>query len=454
MTFDAGPLPTIEALAHAFRSRQITSEQITSRCLDTIAQRDASLNAFIEVFADSAMEQARDADREMRAGRARGPLHGVPIALKDLIDVAGSRTTAASHVRRTHVADRDSTIVARLREAGAVLVGKNNLHEFALGTTNEESAFGPARHPADPTRSPGGSSGGSAAAVAAGMACAAVGTDTGGSVRIPAAVCGLVGLKPAYGEIPLAGVVPLSTTLDHAGPICRSVGDARILFDTLSGRPTAVRAQRSLQGARFAVPGGYFEEIVDPGTAAAFREARTRLERAGAVLRDVSIGHTAEIEATYVHLVLTEAAAYHSPALEAQPADYTPKVRLRLEMGRYMLGEDYVRARHGRAVMRAEVDAALAGYDALLLPTVAVPAPVLGTESVRIGNREEPIRNVMLRLTRLFNITGHPAITIPCGSTPDGLPAGAQLIGPHGHTADLLDLAETVESYLGPGVSR
>jgi aspartyl-tRNA(Asn)/glutamyl-tRNA(Gln) amidotransferase subunit A len=454
MTFDAGPLPTIEALAHAFRSRQITSEQITSRCLDAIAQRNASLNAFIEIFADGAMQQARDADHEMGAGRVRGPLHGVPIALKDLIDVAGSRTTAASNVRRNHVAETDSTIVARLRTAGAVLIGKNNLHEFALGTTNEESAFGPARHPADPSRSPGGSSGGSAAAVAAGMACGAVGTDTGGSVRIPAAVCGLVGLKPAYGEIPLAGVVPLSTTLDHAGPICRSVGDARILFEVLSGRTTAARPKRSLHGVRFAVPGGYFEEIVDPGVADAFREARTRLQNAGAVLRNISIGHTAEIDATYVHVVLTEAAAYHRRTLDAQPADYTPKVRLRLEMGRYILGEDYERALHGRAVMRAEVDAALAGYDALLLPTVPVPALVLGTESVRIGNREEPIRNVMLRLTRLFNISGHPAITIPCGFTPDGLPAGAQLIGPHGQTGELLDLAETVESYLGPGVSR
>ena len=272
-------------------------------------------------------------------------------------------------------------------------------------------------------------------------------------MRIPAAVCGLVGLKPGFGEIPLTGVVPLSTTLDHAGPICRSVGDARRMFDVLRGA-SAPPGSRSLEGTRFAVPRGYVDEIVDPDVAAAFTDACKRLERAGAVLADISIGHTAEIDATYVHLVLTEAAAYHARTLDAQPGDYTPNVRLRLEMGRYILGADYVRALHGRAVVRAEVDTALDGHDALLLPTVAIPAPALGTQTVRIGNREEPIRNLMLRLTRLFNITGHPAITIPCGSTPNGLPVGAQLVGAHRQTAELLDLAETVESYFGPGMSR
>src|SRR5688500_10363208 len=235
MTIGAGLPSTIEGLAHAFRSHHLTSENVTARCLETVAERNPELNAFIEVFTDEALQQARDADAEMARGRYRGPLHGVPVALKDLIDVAGRRTTAASHVRDRHVASEDATIVSRLRDAGAVLIGKNNLHEFALGTTNEDSAFGPAKHPFDPTRSPGGSSGGSAAAVAAGMAYAAVGTDTGGSVRIPAAVCGLVGLKPTFGDIPLRGVVPLSSSLDHAGPICRSVADARALFVILSG---------------------------------------------------------------------------------------------------------------------------------------------------------------------------------------------------------------------------
>lgn len=455
MTIDAGLPCTIEGLAHAFRSRHVTSEDVTERCLQTIAERNPELNAFIEVFTDQARQQARDADAEMARGRYRGPLHGVPVALKDLIDVAGTRTTAASHVRDRHVAREDAAIVSRLRDAGAVLLGKNNLHEFALGTTNEDSAFGAARHPLDPTRSPGGSSGGSAAAVAAGMAYAAVGTDTGGSVRIPAAVCGLVGLKPTFGDIPLRGVVPLSHSLDHAGPICRSVADARALFGILSGCPARTDSViRGLRGLRFGVMRGYFSAVLDPAVEAAFSDACTRLRDAGVTVEDVEIRHTAEIAATYVHITLTEAAAYHAAALEQHPQDYTPNVRLRLEMGRYILGEDYIRAQHGRTVLRAEVDAVLAGRDGLLLPTVAIPAPTLGIETVRIGRDEHPVRNMMLRLTQLFNITGHPAITVPCGATPTHLPVGAQLVSRRGSTSDLLDVAAAVERYLGPGTSR
>ena len=455
MTIDTGLPSTIEGLVPAFRSGQVTSEIVTTRCLHTIAERNPGLNAFIDVFTDHALQQARDADADMARGRYRGALHGVPVALKDLIDVAGTRTSAASRVRDRHIARKDAIIVSRLRDAGAVLLGKNNLHEFALGTTNEESAFGPAKHPLDPTRSPGGSSGGSAAAVAAGMAYAAVGTDTGGSVRIPAAVCGLVGLKPSFGDIPLRGVVPLSTSLDHAGPICRSVADARALFGVLSGDPSPTEsAIRSMRGLRFAVMRGYFGALVDPAVEAAFSDACARLRDAGATIEDVEIGHTGEIAAIYVHIALTEAAAYHARTLEQQPEDYTPNVRRRLEMGRYILGEDYIRALHGRTVLRAEVDAALEPRDALLLPTVAIPAPTLGIDTVRIGHAEQPVRNLMLRLTQLFNITGHPAITLPRGTTPAHLPVGVQVVSRRGRTSDLLDVAAAVERYFGPGVSR
>jgi aspartyl-tRNA(Asn)/glutamyl-tRNA(Gln) amidotransferase subunit A len=455
MTIGAGLPSTIEGLAHAFRSHHLTSENVTARCLETVAERNPELNAFIEVFTDEALQQARDADAEMARGRYRGPLHGVPVALKDLIDVAGRRTTAASHVRDRHVASEDATIVSRLRDAGAVLIGKNNLHEFALGTTNEDSAFGPAKHPFDPTRSPGGSSGGSAAAVAAGMAYAAVGTDTGGSVRIPAAVCGLVGLKPTFGDIPLQGVVPLSSSLDHAGPICRSVADARALFDILSGYSGPTDSTLcTASGLRFGVIRGYFSALLDPAVETSFSDACGRLRDAGATVEDVEIGHTAEIAATYVHITLTEAAAYHANTLDTQPRDYTPNVRMRLEMGRYILGEDYVRAQHGRTVMGAEVDAALEGRDGLLLPTVAIPAPMLGSDMVRVGTDEQPVRNLMLRLTQLFNLTGHPAITLPCSSTQAGLPVGAQIVARRGGTSGLLDLAAAVERYLGPGMSR
>src|SRR5947207_1822919 len=226
---------TIAALARAIKARETTVEAVVDRCLHRIAERNGTLNAFITVFENEAREQAREADREIGAGRYLGPLHGVPLSVKDLFDLAGTKTTAASRVRQDHLAQRDAPSMAALRDAGAIFVGKTNLHEFAFGTTNEDSAYGPARHPLDPNRSPGGSSGGSAASVADGMCFASMGTDTGGSIRIPSAVCGLVGLKPALGELPTAGVVPLSSTLDHIGPLCRSVEDAAIVYDALRG---------------------------------------------------------------------------------------------------------------------------------------------------------------------------------------------------------------------------
>src|SRR6186713_2891172 len=216
-------LPALLDLARAIRAGGTSSQALTEGCLSRIRERDRSINAFITVTADAALDAARTADAELAAGRDRGPLHGIPISIKDIFDVAGLPTTAASHVRRGHVARHDATVVARLREAGTVFVGKTNLHEFALGTTNEESAYGPVHHPLDPTRSPGGSSGGSAASVLAGMAVASIGTDTGGSIRIPAAACGLVGLKPVFRDVPTQGVVPLSTSLDHVGPLCATV---------------------------------------------------------------------------------------------------------------------------------------------------------------------------------------------------------------------------------------
>src|SRR6266545_2210651 len=226
---------TIEEFARRLRAREITSEAVTEECLRRIEAENPRLNAFILVMADEARRQAREADRELAAGRDRGSLHGVPLSIKDLFDIRGTPTTAASRVRDGHTATRDAPAMAHLRQAGAVFIGKTNLHEFAFGTTNEDSAFGPARNPHDPTRSPGGSSGGSAVAVAAGMALASLGTDTGGSIRIPAAACGIVGLKPTIGEISTDGVVPLSKTFDHVGPFTRTVGDAWLMYRAMLG---------------------------------------------------------------------------------------------------------------------------------------------------------------------------------------------------------------------------
>ena len=440
---------TVIGLSRSLQSRTTSSEAVTDACLARIAEHDSSINAFITVLADEARAQARAADQEIAAGRYRGPLHGVPISLKDLIDLRGTPTTAASRVRRGHVAARDSVVSARLRAAGAVFVGKTNLHEFALGTTNEDSAYGPVHHPLDHSRSPGGSSGGSAASILAEMCYASIGSDTGGSIRIPSAVCGLVGLKPAVGEIPTGGVVPLSSTLDHIGPLCRSVEDAAVLHQILDGvsNPAPIKA-RELRGLRLGIPRPYFFALLDPDVAARFDESCERLTRAGVVLDDVAIAHTTEIATIYVHVALAEAAACHARTLESHPDDYTPNTRLRLEMGRHILAEDYVRAMRGRDVLTREVNATLNGRDGLLLPTLPVPAVKLGAATVTVGTVEEPVRNITLRLTQPFNITGHPAITMPCGRTRDGLPVGAQLVG--ANTLGLLAVASAIERTLEP----
>jgi aspartyl-tRNA(Asn)/glutamyl-tRNA(Gln) amidotransferase subunit A len=440
---------TIEEFGRRLRAKEVSSEAVTEECLGRIAADNPRLNAFILVLADEARRQAREADRELAAGRDRGPLHGVPLSVKDLFDLRGVATTAASRVRDGHIARDDAPSMAHLRQAGAVFVGKTNLHEFAFGTTNEDSAFGPARNPHDPSRSPGGSSGGSGASVAAGMALATIGTDTGGSIRIPAAACGIVGLKPSWGEVSIDGVVPLSRTLDHVGPLAQSVADAGLVYHALLGHAGAVTpAPLPVNSLRLAVARGYFCERLDHDVRARFEEAVDRLRTAGARVADIDIRDAADTGPVYLHIVLSDAAAYHAATLDAMPDRYTANVRLRLEMGRYVLAEDYVRALGAREQLRREVDAALAQHDALMLPTLPIPAPPIGATTVQVGDTAEPVRNVMLRLTQLFNVTGHPAISIPSGLTRDGLPCGVQLVGCRQQTDALLRVALSCEKYI------
>lgn len=441
---------TVEAFARALRERRISASEATEECLRRIEADNPRLNAFILVTADEARRQAAEADRALASGRDHGPLHGVPISLKDLFDVAGTATTAASRVREGHVARTDAAIVTRLRQAGAVLIGKTNLHEFAFGTTNEESAFGPTRNPHDPGRSSGGSSGGSAVSVATGMALASLGTDTGGSIRIPAAACGLVGLKPTYAELSAEGVTPLSTTLDHVGPLTQTVADAWHLLHALRGDTTVKPLTAApIAGLTFGVPRPYFFDRIDTEVARLFAAALETLRGAGATIVDVEIPSASLTAPVYMHISFAEAAAYHAAALDSMPEKYTTPVRLRLEMARYVLAEDYVRAMTGRDHLKREVDAALTGVDALVLPTLPIPAPPLGAATIAVGDATEPVRTMMLRLTQLFNVTGHPAISLPCGVTSAGMPAGLQLVGGRGQTDALLHVARSVEDSLG-----
>jgi aspartyl-tRNA(Asn)/glutamyl-tRNA(Gln) amidotransferase subunit A len=440
---------TIEEFGRRWRARDVSAAEVTDACLRQIDAENPRLNAFILVMADEARRQARDADRELAAGHDRGPLHGVPMSIKDLLDIRGTPTTAASRVREGHVAQRDAPAVAHLRQAGAIFVGKTNLHEFALGTTNEDSAFGPARNPHDPTRSPGGSSGGSAASIVAGMALASIGSDTGGSIRIPASACGTVGLKPTYGEISTDGVVALSRTLDHVGPLAASVADAHVVYQILTGNnvPRPI-APAPVGGLRLAVLRRYFCDLLDADVRARFDETVDRLRATGARVHEAEIRHANDIAPIYLHICLADAAAYHATMLEAKPDRYTTPVRLRLEMGRHILAEDYVRALNGRELLRREVDAALAEHDALVLPTLPIPAPPLGASTMELGGTKESVRNLMLRLTQLFNLTGHPAISLPCGRTSLGLPCGLQLVGARMQTDALLRVALACEAEL------
>jgi aspartyl-tRNA(Asn)/glutamyl-tRNA(Gln) amidotransferase subunit A len=444
-------MKTISELTARVAAGQITSEKLTEECLLKIGEYDEKLNAFITVTMDEALAQARAADKEIAAGRRIGPLHGIPISLKDLIDQKGVRTSAGSLVRKTHVATADAVVTRRLREAGAVFVGKTNLHEFAFGTTNEDSGFGPARNPHNLDRSPGGSSGGSAAAVASGMCLGTVGTDTGGSIRIPAACCGIVGLKPEWGHISASGVVPLSRQLDHVGPLAASVADAWLLYNAMqppSDQIGDALEPAPLKGLRLGVLSGYFFDRLDADVERGVIEALGRLLQGGAVATEVTVPHANDMAAIYLHLVFGDAAEYHARTLATRPQDYTKPVRLRLEMARYVLAEDYIRALRGKALIAREIDRALDGVDALILPSLAIPAPPIGAVTMPVKGGPDQVRTLMLRCSQPFNLSGHPAISIPCGRTKDGLPIGLQLVGHKGRTPALVQAALAAEAAI------
>jgi aspartyl-tRNA(Asn)/glutamyl-tRNA(Gln) amidotransferase subunit A len=445
--------PDLVQIGHQLRTGKTTSVRLTEDCLAAIDAGNSDFGVFITVTKEAALAAAREADRELAAGHDRGPLHGIPISLKDIIDVSGVATTAASNVRSTEPAAADAVVTLRLKAAGAVIVGKTNLHEFALGTTSDQSAYGPVRSPVDRSRSAGGSSGGAAVSVVMGMAVAAIGTDTGGSIRIPAAACGLVGLKPTAGEVPTDGVVPLSTTLDHVGPLARSVADAAAVYQVLARTAGRRLTPRAPDGLRLGRLGGYIEAKLHGDVRLGYDSTIDLLARAGVAIAQRNLAQADAIPATYATISMAEAAAYHAAWLDGCPERYRPITRERLEQGRRILAETYLRALTMRDAIRGDVDAALADVDALVLPGLAIPAPVLGIESIAIDGVEDPVRAMMLRLTQPFNLSGHPAIVLPCGRTSEGLPISLQLVGHQGATGALLDVAASVEATLRGGRS-
>lgn len=426
----------------------MTSTERVDAALTAIATHNERTNAFILVDADGARAQARAADAETASGVNRGPLHGVTVSIKDLVNIAGQVTTAGSQVLADNVAATDAPVITRLRNAGAVIIGKTNMHEFALGTTCEDSGFGPVRHPLDPTRSPGGSSGGSAVAVATGMSDMSVGSDTGGSIRIPASICGVVGLKPSVGDVPTTGTIPLSSTFDHVGPITRTVSDAAAMWRVLADRPQDVVAPPEARGLRLAVLGGYFMQPLQTEVRTAFDHACDRLRGAGVAIGSRLIDHTDTILDTYVRIVLSEAAVWHAKYLDARATSYRPTVRARLRAGRDFTATEYLGAHEACEAFRDAIDEALDGLDALILPTLPILAPTLGDAELVIDGAAVPIRAAMLRNTQLFNMTGHPAISLPMQMPAGTLPAGLQLVGRLGDTATLLAIAATCEKIV------
>ncbi|MEU5695014.1 amidase [Actinosynnema sp. NPDC020468] len=435
---------TLVAASDAVRRRELSPVELVESVLARVASV-APLNAYVTVTAERALAAARRAEQEIVAGRWRGPLHGIPMALKDLIDVAGLPTTASSRVRADHVAEVDSTVAARLAAAGAVLVGKTHTHEFACGLITPQTAN--ARR-AD--RIAGGSSGGSAVAVAAGAATFALGTDTGGSIRVPAALNGVVGLKPTYDLVPRDGVVPLSWSLDHVGPLTRTVADAALVLPVLTGQELST-VDRKITGLRVGVPRDHYFDQVDPEVEGAVRMAIALLESLGARLVDVDIPMTRYFRPIHWGLMVPEATAYHERTLLGAPELYSPEVRVLLEVGALVSAADYLRARRARTLLRREWLCLMETVDVLVAPTTPITATPIGhTDVTWPDDFAETVSEAHARLSTPADITGVPALTVPIGRDHAGLPIGLQLMGRPLEEDLLLRLGQACELELPP----
>ncbi|GGO49402.1 amidase [Streptomyces lasiicapitis] len=421
---------TLAAAAAAIRAGELSPVELTDSVLERAEAVEDGLHAFVTVRADEARAAATRAAHEIAADGLRGPLHGIPMGLKDLIDVKGQPTTASSAVRVDHIADADSTVATRLADAGAVLLGKTHTHEFAYGLTTPQT-----RNAWDAERVAGGSSGGSAVAVAAGAATFALGTDTGGSIRVPAALNGVVGLKPTYDLVPRHGVTSLSWSLDHIGPVTRTVEDAALVLDALTGsdlpgQSHLLHHDGDLTGLRVGVPRNYYFDRVTPDVESAVRTAIDRLRDLGAELVDVEIPLTRYVQAVQWGVMVPEATSYHERTLRATPELYAPDVRVLLEAGELLLAGDYLRAQRARTLMRRAWARMLDAVDVVAAPTVPLTAAPTGQQSVEWADGSvESVSDSYVRLSAPANITGVPALTVPVGQDRAGLPIGMQLIG-------------------------
>lgn len=451
---DMNWLSLVEA-AELLDDGQISAAELTRACRQQIDRLDGTLNAFIALN-EHTEKDASAADAEISHGNARGPLHGIPIAIKDNVDVAGMPTTAASRVFADRVPKEDAPVVSKLRAAGAIILGKTNLHEFAYGGSGLISAHGPARNPWNPAHITGGSSSGSAAAVAAGMCLAAIGSDTAGSIRLPAALCGVVGFKPTYGRVSCRGVVPLSWSYDHVGPLTRTVRDAAVVLDAIAGYDAQDLASRELPGGEFAAacaedPGNlrlgivreYFFDDLEADVAAQVKEAIRLLESLVRDVREVAL--PPEPDRMYV---AAEAFAYHEPMLAEHAAEYDPETLRRIRAGEKMSAAEFARKRLELDRVRRNAGELFHEIDVLVTPTCAI-APPRTDDLLRQPETLRPAELAMLRNTRPFNALGAPTFSVPCGFTAAGLPVGLQLAAAPGAESTVIALAHAYEQAAG-----
>jgi len=434
------------------RHGKISPVELTQQSLKMITALNPALNAFITVIADEALAQARMAESEIHRGKWRGPLHGIPVGLKDIIDTAGTRTTAASCLFKDRIPSQNAEVVRKLKDAGAIFLGKQNLHEFAYGGSSMISCFGEIHNPWNVAHIAGGSSGGSAASVAAGLGLAAIGTDTAGSVREPAAQCGIVGLKPTYGRVSARGVIPLSLSLDHVGPLTRTVEDAALVLQAIAGfdsgdpasvdTPVGNYAQfRSGEKSRprVGIPRKFFCEDLDPEVASAFEEAVSVLRSMAIEIREVDLAVPTDRT-----LQLAESYAYHADHVLRSPELLQPETLRRIRAGERISSEVAEEKRRELNALREEIKTIFEKTDLLVTPTVPIPAPQVG-ELKAHPDQLRPRELVLLRNTRPFNVWGLPAISLPCGFTRSGLPIGLQIAGPHWGEITVLQLAHAYE---------
>ena len=452
----------ITALAAALQQKSLSPVELTRAFLARIEKHNPRLNAFMTVTAEQALRDAAEAEREIAAGRHRGPLHGIPFSLKDLFATQGIRTTASSRILANWVPAADATVVARLRQAGAVILGKTHMHEFAYGVTNESVHYGPARNPWDPDRIPGGSSGGSAASLAAGLCAGTLGTDTGGSIRIPSGLCGLVGLKPTYGRVSRHGVVPLCWSLDHVGPLARTAADAALILQAIAGHdpkdPASAREPvpdygaglaQGVKGLSLGVPREFYFDRLDPEVRAAVEGAMKVLEGLGARLVPVTLPHSRHVPGIAFGIQAPEAFAYHEKTFRTRAAEYGPDVRARIEAGRYIPAASYLKAQRARRLVMEDFRQAFQTVQALLTPTFPIAAPPIGASTIPMEGKAIDVRGALTRFARAFNVSGIPAATVPCGFTAAGLPIGLQVAGPSFGEATVLRVAHAYEQSGG-----